>query len=103
MLASDVVVAQPERLPGCELETHLGERGERQLLRTWSGRREHRRVELGAQVVDFDIERRQYLEGEIAAFVEKAEQEVLRTEVVVRLVVGDFLREHDRVARPRSE
>jgi nitrile hydratase subunit beta len=104
VLAADVVVAEAERLLGAELESALGQRLERKVvLERAVARRGHRRRQLRAQICDFDVERGQHLECEIAALVDDAEQDVLGADVVVGALARRPLREGDRVAGSGGE
>src|SRR5205823_1043689 len=63
----------------------------------------HRPDELGPEIPRFDVERLQHRDGQVAAFIDHTEEDVLGADVVVGNVAGALLRKLEGGASPRRE
>jgi hypothetical protein len=103
VLGADVVVSEGDRFLECQLERPLAPRRERDL----AGGRDLATglypQDLGADLVERDIQRVEDARCDALLLAEQAEQEVLRPDVVVTEAAGLLLREDDSLARALSE
>ena len=103
MVRGDIVVAEVERLAEPQLEHLLGARGERDLAGRDLVSLADDAGDLGAHLLDRDVERLQYAGGEALLLAEQAEQDVLGADVVVLERAGLVLGEDDHLASSLCE
>ena len=103
VLGADVVVAERERLAQCELEHLLRARRERDLAGRHLVALADDAGDLGAHLLDRDVQRLQHPRGEPLLLAEQAEQDVLGADVVVLERPGFVLCEDDYLARSLCE
>src|SRR5262245_6300338 len=103
VLGADVVVAQREGLAERELENLLRPRGERDLTRRHLVALADDARDLGAHLLDRDVQRFQHSRGEPLLLAEKPEQDVLGADVVVLERACLVLREDDYLTRSLCE
>jgi hypothetical protein len=100
VLRPDVVVAERERLAKGELEDLLRARGEGDLPRRDLVALAHDACDLGAHLLDGDVEALEHAGGETLFLTEQPQQDVLRPDVVVLQRACFVLRENDDLACP---
>src|SRR4029077_4814078 len=98
VLGADVVVAEREGLTQRELENLLGARRERDLTRRDLVTLADDPRDLGADLLDRDVERLEHARGEASLFAQKPEQDVLRADVFVLERASLVLRENNDLA-----
>ena len=103
VLGADVVVAERERLAQRELENLLRARRERDLTGRDLVTLADDPRDLGAHLLDRDVERLEHARGEAFLFAQQPEQDVLRADVVVLERASLVLRENDDLAGPFGE
>ena len=103
VLGADVVVAERERFAQRELEHLLRARRERNLARRHLVALADDARDLGAHLLDRDVERLEHPRGEAFFLAQQAEQDVLRADVVVLQRPCLVLGEDDDLASPLCE
>ena len=103
MLGADVVVAEAERLAQRQLQHLLGARRERDLAGRHLVALPDDPRDLGANLLDGDVERLEHARGETLLLAEEPEQDVLGADVVVLQGTGFVLGENDDLAGPLRE
>ena len=103
VLGADVVVAEGEGLAKRELQHLLGARGERDLARRHLFALADDARDVGADVLDGDVQLVEDAGSEPLLLTEEAEEDVLGADVVVLEGAGFVLREHDDLPRAFGE